>query len=96
MKKFIEVMKDPDQLKFKASTRWEKLYRIKLALEFIRRSFDDERLFYKVDKAITCVEDWISGQGKDVTIQRKEYGLLVRKKLPYLQDPNEFLNDPEV
>lgn len=96
LEKFIEVMKDPDQLKFKASTRREKLYRIKLALKFIRRAFDDEKLFYKADKAIICVEDWISGHGKDVTIQRKEYGLLVREKLPYLQDPNEFLNDPEV
>jgi len=96
LEQFIEVMKDPNKLKFKPSTRREKLYRIKLALKFIRRCFDNEQLFYRTDKAISCIEDWIAGLSKHVSIQRKEHGLLVREKLPYLQDPNEFLNDPEV
>ena len=95
LEKFIVVMKDPDPLKFKPSTCREKFYGIKLVLKFIR-TFDDEGLFHKADKAITCIEDWISGLGKDVLMQRKEYCLLVREKLPYLQDPDEFLNDPEV
>ena len=96
LEKFIQTMKDPEQLKFKPSTRKEKLYRLKLAVKFAKRSIDDEQFYYRANRAIDSIEEWITGHSKDVNIQRREHGVAVREKLPYVQDPNEFLKDPEV
>ncbi|XP_065919571.1 uncharacterized protein [Dysidea avara] len=96
LERFMEIMKDPKQLKFKPSTRKEKLNRIKLAIKFAKRSIDDAQLYYKANRVIDSIEEWVHGLNKDVSLQKQERGLVVREILPHLQDPNEFLNDQEV
>ena len=85
-----------EDLDYKPSTRREKLTRIKFAIKYIKRSVDDERLYYKANRVIDTVEEWCQGLSKKISLQRKERGLLVREQLPSLQDPNEYLNSEEV
>ena len=89
------MMKDPQDLNFKPSTRKEKLLRVKLALKFYRRTAD-EQTYHKANKVIDTLEEWCHGLSKDISIQRKERGLIVREQLPLIQDPNEFLDHSEV
>lgn len=96
LEKFVELMKDRKALNFKPSTRKEKLYRIKLAIKFIRRTIENEQLYQKASRVIDAIDEWCHGLSKDISIQRKDHGLMVREKLPHLQDPNEFLHDEEV
>lgn len=96
LERFIQIMKDPEDLDFKPSTRKEKLYRLKLAIKFVKRTIDNDQLYYKANRVIDCIEEWCHGLSKDISLQRRERGLLVREQLPYIQDPNEFLNDKEV
>ena len=81
---------------FKPSTCKEKLYRLKLAIKFAKQSVDNEQLYYRANRVIDSIEEWCHGLSKDTSLQRKERGLVVREKLPHLQDPNEFLKDKEV
>ena len=48
------------------------------------------------NKVIDVIEEWCHGLGSPIALQRKEHGLLVREKLPHVQDPNEFLSDEKV
>ena len=79
-------MQDPKQLNFKPRTWEEKLNRIKLAIKFAKRSIDDAQLYYKANRVIDSIEEWVHGFNKDVSLQKQE-----REILPHLQDPNEFL-----
>ena len=96
LERFIQLMKDPEELHFKPSTRKEKLYRLKLAIKFARRTIENEQLYYKASRVIDSIDEWCHGLSKDISLQRKQHRLVVREKLPQLQDANEFLNDVEV
>ena len=80
----------------KPSTRRNKLISIKLAVKFDIRNIDDQQLYYTGQRVMDSVDEWCHGLGKDISIQRREYGLLVREKIKDLADPNEFLNDEMV
>ena len=71
-----------EDLDYKPSTRRGKLTRIKFAIKNIKRSVDDERLYYKANRVIDTIEEWCQGLGKNISLQRKEHGLLVREQLP--------------
>ena len=92
----MEAMKDPHQLNFKPSTRKEKMYRLKLAIKFAKRNMTNEQLYIKATRVIDSIEEWCKGLSKDINLQWRERGLLVKEALPHIQDPNEFLNDQEV
>lgn len=96
LERFIQTMQTPEELGYKPSTRKEKLYRIKLAVKFVRRCVDNQQLYYKANRVIDSIEEWCNGLSKDVCLQRQQRGLAVREQLPHLQDPDEFLNDQEV
>ena len=70
--------------------------KIQFAKKYIKRSVNNERLYYKANRVIDTIEEWCQGLGKNISLQRKERGLLVQEQLPSLQDPNEYLNSEEV
>ena len=74
-------MKDPEELDFKSSIRKVKLYGLKLAIKFAKRSVDHEQLYYRAKRVIDSIEEWCHELSKDISLQRKEYGLVVREKL---------------
>jgi len=85
-----------EDLKFKPSARKEKLIRIKLAIKYIKRSADNEQLYYQANCVIDAIEEWCHGLDSEIRLQRQEHGLAVREQLPHVQDPNEYLNDEQV
>ena len=96
LERFIQIMNDPEDLDFQPSTCKEKLYRLKLAIKFAKRTIDNEQLYYKANRVIDCIEEWCHGLSQDISLQRREHCLVVREQLPHVQDSNEFLKDKEV
>ena len=94
LEKFLMAMKE--EMSYKPSTRKNKLKSLQLAIKFVIRSIDNQRLYYIGQRALDSIDDWCSGLGKDISIQRREYGLLAREKMKDMPDPNEFLNDETV
>ena len=92
----MEAMKDPHQLNFKPSTKKEKMYRLKLAIKFTKRNMTNGQLYFKATRVIDSIEEWCKGLSKDINLQWRERGLVVKEALPHIQDPNEILNDQEV
>ena len=84
---FVEVMSD----QYKPTTRAEKLRRIKLAIKFIIRQNDDQEVYYRGKRTIDNIDEWCHGLAKKIAVQRQEYALVMRKTLPQIIDPNEFL-----
>ena len=96
LERYMGTMKDPQQINFKPSTRKQKMYRLKLAIKFAKQNMTNEQLYFKATRVIDTIDEWCKGMSKDINLQWRECGLVVRKALLHLQDPNEFLNDPEV
>ena len=56
----------------------------------IRRN-DNPEMYYRGKRTIDEIDEWCHGLGKQIAVQRQEYALLMRKTLPQIVDPNEFL-----
>ena len=91
---FVEVMQDDKH--YKATTRAEKLRRIKLAIKCLLRHNDDQTLYYRGSRTIDYLDELCHGLGKEIAIQRQEHALLMRGKLNVMVDPNEFLENDMV
>ena len=85
-----------DDKHYKATTRAEKLRRIKLAIKFIMRQEDNPELYYRAKRAVDEIDEWCHGLGKQIALQRQEYALVLRKELPEIVDPNEFMEQDKV
>ena len=91
---FVVLMTDDKQ--YKATTRAEKLRRIKLAIKFIMRQEESPELYYRAKRVIDEIDEWCHGLGKQIALQRQEYALVLRKELPEIIDPNEFMEHDKV
>lgn len=91
---FKKYMKDVKR--YKPTTVTEKLRRIKLAIKYATRDVEDQDLYYRANRVIDAVNEWCHALGKDIGLQRREHGIVLREKLPQMLDPNEFLDDYRV
>ena len=89
---FVEAI----SLEYKPTTRAEKLRRIKLAIKYIIRQNDDNDLYYRGKRTVDNIDEMCHGLAKQIAIQRHEYALVMRKQLPQIIDPNEFLENDQV
>ena len=89
LEKFMEAM--TKQKEYRPTTRAEKLRRIKLAIKFVIRRNDNQELYYRGKRTIDELDEWCRGLGKQIAIQRQEHALVMRRTLPEVIDPNEFL-----
>ena len=77
LEEFLGIMRK----KFKPSTRKKKLLRIRLAIKFFIRNVDDQQLNYNGQRVIDNIDEWVSGLSNDVSVQRREYGVIAREKI---------------
>ena len=91
---FVQIMEDDKQ--YKATTRAEKLRRIKLAIKCLIRENDNPELYYRGRRAIDFIDELCHGLGKSIGVQRQEHALHMRQKLNTMMDPNEFLDNEMV
>ena len=77
-----------EKLIYKPSTIGEKIRRLQLAIKYIIRDIDDQQIYFNV---IHTLDEWKSGLGNGVSIQKKERAVKVQLILHTIQDPNEFL-----
>ena len=54
---------------------------------------DNPELYYWAKREIDEIDEWWHGLRKQITVQRQEYSLVLRKELP---DPNEFMEQDKV
>ena len=83
LERYMEAMKDPHQINFKPSTRKEKMHRLKLAIKLAKRNMTNEQLYFKATRVIDTIDEWCKEMSKDINIQRREHGLVVREALPH-------------
>ena len=88
LENFMEAMTKQKEYR---PTRAEKLRRMKLAIKFVIRRNDNRELYYRGKRTIDELDEWCRGLGKQIAIQRQEHALVMRRTLPQIVDPNEFL-----
>ena len=60
------------------------------------RQENNPELYYRGKRVIDEIDEWCHGLGKQIALQRQEYGLVSRKELPEVVDPNEFMEHDKV
>ena len=60
------------------------------------RQEDNPQIYYRGKRVIDEIDEWYHGLGKQIALQRQEYGLVLRKELPKVVDPNEFMEHDKV
>ena len=68
----MEAMKDPHQINYKPSTRKEKMYKLKLAIKFVKQNMTNEQLYFKATMVIDTIDEWCKGMSKDINLQQRE------------------------
>lgn len=83
--------------KYKATTNAEKLRRLKMAIRFIiHEQHEDQSLYFKGCQYIDLLKQWVSSLSKPISLQRQKHSLSVIQKLPTVNSPLEFLENPNV
>ena len=82
--------------KYKATTRAEKLRRLKLAIKFRTREEENQELYHQGSRVTAMIDEWCHGLAKDISIQRQTHALKMRERLHEVVDPNEVLDNDMV
>jgi len=88
------------ELKFKPTTILEKMRRIGMAIKFLQHHCEDNLkgndTYLKAQKLLDMLRQWAKSLSKQVAMQRQEHSKKVVENLPFVKDPNDILDNPEL
>lgn len=82
--------------KYKPTTNAEKLRRLKMAIRFAMHNEEDQELYIKGCRYIDLIKQWVYSLSKSISLQRQRHSLNIIQKLPSVNNPLNFLENPLV
>ena len=80
-KKVLQAHYDKSKDIYQPTTITEKLRRLKMAIEFLNHTHDNEEVYMKATRTMEMLSRWIKALSKAIGKQRQQHGIKVRSQL---------------